>query len=90
MSEQEKAGLAPPRLVGVREFRGNLLGFMRQVRAGASFLVTSRGEAVALVQPPPPPLQPRQPGTLSGKIHMAPDFDVLPAEILDVMEKGGV
>ena len=89
MAEQEKAPPRPPQKVGVREFRGNLLGYMRQVRQGASFLVTSRGEVVAVVQPPraPPPPR-RQPGTLQGKIRMAPDFDTLPDDILSVIENG--
>ena len=89
MAEQEKASPRPPQKVGVREFRGNLLGFMRQVRQGSSFLVTSRGEVVAVVQPPQPPPQPRrQPGALRGKIRMAPDFDTLPGDILSIMENG--
>ncbi len=89
MAEQEKTPPRPPQKVGVREFRGNLPGFMRQVRQGSSFLVTSRGEVVAVVQPPkasPPPR--RQPGTLRGKIRMAPNFDTLPGDILSVMENG--
>ena len=87
MAEQEQATPTRPRKVGVREFRGNLLGLMRQVRQGLSFLVTSRGEVVAIVQPPPPPSR-RQPGTLRGKIHMAPDFDTLPDDILHAMKNG--
>lgn len=90
MAEQEKAPPRPPQKVGVREFRGNLLGYMRQVRQGASFLVTSRGEVVAVVQPPHPSPPPRrQPGTLRGKIRMTPDFDTLPDDILSIMENGG-
>ena len=89
MAEQERSPPRPPQRVGVREFRGNLLGFMRQVRQGSSFLVTSRGEVVAVVQPPQTSPSPRrQPGTLRGKIRMAPDFDVLPGDILSVMENG--
>ena len=89
MAEQEKAPPRPPQKVGVREFRGNLLGYMRQVRQGASFLVTSRGEVVAVVQPPQSPPPPRrQPGTLRGKIRMAPDFDILPDDVLSVMKNG--
>ena len=88
MVEQEKASPRLPQKVGVREFRGNLLGYMRQVRQGSSFLVTSRGEVVAVVQPPQPSPPRRQPGTLRGKIRMASDFDTLPDDILSVMENG--
>jgi antitoxin (DNA-binding transcriptional repressor) of toxin-antitoxin stability system len=63
---------------------------MRQVRRGASFIVTSRDEVVALIQPPHPPARPpRQPGRLRGRIEMAPDFDTLPADILAAMEGDG-
>ena len=86
MAEQNTPHL-PATRIGVREFRGNFSGFMRQVRQGASFIVTSRDEEVAMILPPTPPARARrQPGTLRGKIHMAPDFDRLPAEILAVME----
>lgn len=90
MAEQEKAPPHPPRKVGVREFRGNFAGFMREVRQGSSFVVTSRDEVVALVQPPQPlPHHRRQPGTLRGKIEIAPDFDAMPPEMLAAMESEG-
>jgi prevent-host-death family protein len=89
MAEQDKVSQAAPQKVGIREFRGNLPGFLRQVRQGSSFLVTSRGEVVALVQPPQPPAPPRrQPGGLRGKIRMTLDFDTLPNDLLSVMENG--
>ncbi|WP_254070611.1 type II toxin-antitoxin system Phd/YefM family antitoxin [Acidisphaera sp. L21] len=71
--------------VGVREFRGNFAGFMREVRYGSSFIVTSRDEVVAIIQPPQPPPR-RQPGALRGKIQLPPDFDTLPPDVLDAME----
>ena len=88
MSEPETTSVTPKK-IGIREFRQNLPDFMRQVRQGCSFLVTSDGEIVALVQPPrlDMPLR-RQPGTLHGRIHMAEDFDALPGDILSAMENG--
>lgn len=72
-----------PQRVGVREFRCNLTGFLRQARQGRSFLVMSRGDVLAAVGPPPPEARPRRrPGALRGKIRMAPDFDALSPEIL--------
>ncbi len=47
MTEQE-----PPRRVGVRELRAHLTGFLRQVRHGASFLVTSHDQVLAEIRPP--------------------------------------
>jgi len=89
MADQDKTPQPAPQKIGIREFRGNLPGFLRQVRQGSSFLVTSRGEVVALVQPPQPPTPSRrQPGALRGKIRMAPDFDTLPDDLLSIMENG--
>ena len=63
---------------------------MRLVRNGASFIVTSRDEDVAIILPPLPAVRPRrQAGGLRGRIWMAPDFDTLPAEILACMEGDG-
>jgi antitoxin (DNA-binding transcriptional repressor) of toxin-antitoxin stability system len=76
-----------PERVGVREFRGNLSGFLRQVRLGKSFLVMSHDQILAEVRPPPKTQRPRRrPGALRGKIRLAPDFDVLPPDVLAAME----
>jgi antitoxin (DNA-binding transcriptional repressor) of toxin-antitoxin stability system len=84
--EEDKIAQQPQR-VGVREFRGNLTGFLRQVREGSSFLVMSHEQVLAEVRPPPRAERPRrQPGALRGKIKMAPDFDALPPEILAAIE----
>ena len=78
-----------PRRVGVREFRGNLTGFLRQAREGQSFLIMSHDEVLAEVGPPPRVERPRRrPGALRGKIRLAADFDVLPADVLASMEEG--
>lgn len=91
MSKPEEASVPSAKRVGVREFRGNFAGFMRQVRQGSSFIVTSRDEVVALIQPPPPPpTSHRQPGTLRGKIRIPADFDTLPPDVLAVLESDDV
>jgi antitoxin (DNA-binding transcriptional repressor) of toxin-antitoxin stability system len=78
---------APPRQVGVREFRSNMTGLLRQARNGASFLITSLGEVIAELHPPSPATRaPRRPGALRGRIALAPDFDALPADLLAAME----
>ena len=87
--EQDKQGKSakPPQRVGVREFRGNLSGFLRQARLGGSFLIMSRDQVLAEVRPPPQAERPRRrPGSLRGKIRMAPDFDTLPTDVLATME----
>lgn len=91
MVEPDEEGQAPrPVRVGVREFRGNLTGVLRQVRQGASFLITSHDRVLAELRPPPDAERPRRrPGALRGKIRMAPDFDTLPPELLGAMEGEG-
>ncbi len=79
-----------PEKVGVREFRENMTGFLRQARQGASFLITSHDEVVAEIRPPRDSQRsPRRPGALRGKIRMAADFDTLPADVLAAMEGEG-
>lgn len=76
-----------PQRIGVREFRENLTGYLRQARQGTTFLVTSHGEVVAELRPPPVSERPRrQPGTLKGKIWIADDFDETPTWLIDAME----
>lgn len=84
---EQKRRVPQPQRVGVREFRGNLTGFLRQARHGASFLITSHDQVLAEIGPPPnvePPS--RRPGALRGKIRMAPDFDTFPPDTLEAME----
>jgi antitoxin (DNA-binding transcriptional repressor) of toxin-antitoxin stability system len=86
MTEPEQDPKPLPR-IGVREFRNNVTGFLRQARNGRTFLVTSHDQVLAEIRPPSKPEQPRrQPGALRGKIRMAPDFDTLPSDVLAAME----
>jgi prevent-host-death family protein len=76
-----------PTTVSFRDLRQNLAAVLQQARQGAEIIVTSRGEEVARIVPPAKP--PRRPvGLLKGKIHMAPDFDDTPEEVIAAMEGG--
>lgn len=87
MAEPRQDDPKQPRHLGVREFRGNMTGFLRQARQGASFLITSHGEVIAEVRPPTVAERPRrQPGALRGKIKISSDFDKLPEDVLTAME----
>jgi antitoxin (DNA-binding transcriptional repressor) of toxin-antitoxin stability system len=79
-----------PEKIGVREFRENMTGFLRQARQGTLFLITSHDEVVAEIRPPAPAQRsPRRPGALRGEIRKAADFDTLPADVLAAMEGEG-
>lgn len=73
--------------VSVRELRANLSVLLREARNGTTFHVISQGQLIAEIRPPSAALvTTRRPGALKGKICMADDFDLLPAEVLDAME----
>lgn len=85
----KEARAAGPERVGVRDLRGNLTGYLRRVRLGDSFLITSHDQVLAEMRPPPLSERPRRrPGALRGRIRMAPDFDTLPPDVLAAMEGG--
>lgn len=88
MSQHLLDNLPSPQIVGVREFRGNLTAYLRQVRQGSTILVTSHDEIVAELRPPAPSYRPRrQPGALRGRIRMSENFDQTPPDILESMER---
>jgi antitoxin (DNA-binding transcriptional repressor) of toxin-antitoxin stability system len=74
--------------VGIRNFRSDLSGFIRRAASGEVIVLTSHDKQVAELHPPAPWSQPvrRKPGTLKGRIKMAPDFDKLPDDLLDAFE----
>jgi antitoxin (DNA-binding transcriptional repressor) of toxin-antitoxin stability system len=89
MSDAKPDSIAEPQRLGVREFRGKMADFLRQVQEGRSFLITSRDEVLAELRPPAPRTRSgRQPGALRGRIRMAADFDAMPPDLLAAMERG--
>lgn len=88
MSQHLSDNVSPPQKIGVREFRGNLTAYLRQVRQGSTILVTSHDQVVAELRPPTPSYRPRrQPGALRGQIKVRDDFDRTPSDILESMER---
>jgi len=84
---------AEPIRIGVRELRGKLGDYLRQVKNGARFLIVSRGQPVAELGAPSgaePERTPRQAGALKGKIWMADDWDEWPEGFIDAMENGPI
>ncbi|MBY5866525.1 antitoxin of toxin-antitoxin stability system [Rhizobium leguminosarum] len=77
-----------PRRVGVREFRGNLTSFLKQVQDGQRFVLTSHHKAIAEIGPPSVDVAVHKPGALRSKIKVSDDFDNLPAVVLKALEDG--
>jgi prevent-host-death family protein len=78
----------PRTKVGIRNFRSNLGGFLRRARNGEVIVLTSHDKEVAEIHAAKPGMENarRRPGTLKGRIKIAPDFDTLPDELLDAFE----
>ncbi len=78
---------ADPRImVPVGELRANLRRYLKKVEEGASFVIMSRGKAVAVLAPEgeKPNLPPRKLGLMKGEIWIADDFnDPMPQDFLD-------
>ena len=76
-----------PQTVGVRELRANLGTLLKQVQAGKSLVVLSRGKVVAKIEPPEPvELKPRVLGTMKGQIWMADDWDTWDDDFYEMLE----
>lgn len=78
---------ADPKItVPVAELRANLSRYLKKVEDGATFIIMSRGRAVAVLKPDDAPkkLPPRQFGLMKGEIWIADDFDdPMPQDFLD-------
>jgi prevent-host-death family protein len=74
------------RIVNVHEAKTHLSRLLEQVESGEDIVIARAGKPVArltLYQAPPPD---RRPGRWRGQVRIAPDFDVLPAEVLRAFE----
>lgn len=77
-----------PIRIGVRELRGNLTRYLKEASEGASILVTSHDVVIAEIRAPSAQSRARRkPGAMRGQIRMAVDFDTLPDDVLDAMER---
>ena len=68
-------------IVNMHEAKTNLSKLVKRAAAGEEIIVARAGEPVAkIVAYSEPPLKPRTPGSMKGKIWIAPDFDEIPEE----------
>ena len=71
-------------IVNMHEAKTNLSKLVKRAAAGEEIIVARAGEPVAKIIPyTAPPKKPRVPGSMKGKIWIAPDFDELPEEVAE-------
>jgi antitoxin (DNA-binding transcriptional repressor) of toxin-antitoxin stability system len=90
MTQQDQTQTPPPpKQVGVREFRANVRDYLRQASQGSSFLVTSHGQVLAEVRPPPVSGPPASVAKVPGEQDPADTaVDHPPPDVIAAMEGG--
>jgi prevent-host-death family protein len=66
----------------ISQAKAELSALIEQVQRGHEVILAEAGKPVAKLVPYDGPAQPRTPGSMSGEIWIAPDFDVLPNDIV--------
>jgi prevent-host-death family protein len=73
-------------LCNVHEAKTHLSRLLEQVEAGEEVIIARAGRPIARLVPFAPAVEPRQPGTMRGRITMSPDFDATPEWLIDEFE----
>ncbi len=68
-------------VTNVSEAKAQLSALLERVRNGEEVILGKAGRPIAKLVPYIGQTEPRQPGALRGEIHIAADFDELPADI---------
>ena len=70
------------------EAKTHLSRYARQAGVGQSILVLKHHRPAFVIAPPPPGTveKTQRPGLARGRIHMAPDFDATPGDVIDAFE----
>lgn len=70
--------------VNIHQAKTQLSKLIEQALAGQEVVIARNGKPVVkLVPVETPDLPPRKPGSLKGKIWVAPDFDETPEDLID-------
>lgn len=72
--------------VTLEEARARLAELIEQLQPEEEFIITDRGEPVALVKKAGKTPRPRKAGSAAGKIWIAPDFDEPLEDFKEYME----
>ncbi|MGI8574155.1 MAG: type II toxin-antitoxin system Phd/YefM family antitoxin [Egibacteraceae bacterium] len=73
-------------LVNMHEAKSQLSQLVRRVTAGEEIVIGRNGAPVARLVPYRQIPSPRHPGRLRGRIELAADFDVTPADVMEAFE----
>jgi prevent-host-death family protein len=77
------------RQVNIHEAKTHLSRLVEEVAAGEEIVIAKAGRPIAKLVPLASGLEPRQLGSLRGKIWLADDFDApLPEEVLASFQSG--
>ena len=68
----------------ITEAKAHLSALIERVLQGEEVIIQRAGKPVARLSAYSDSVVERQPGTLAGKVHIAPDFDELPSELQKV------
>ncbi len=67
-------------MTDISEAKTQLSALIEKVMAGKEVIISKAGKPVAKIVRYDQSKEPRKPGALSGKIHIAEDFDELPED----------
>lgn len=67
----------------ISEAKAELSALVEDVQKGEDVILAKAGKPVARLVRYNGPAHPRQPGSMAGEIWIAPDFDILPADIAE-------
>lgn len=67
----------------ISQAKAELSALVEGVQKGAEVILAKAGKPVAKLVPYRGPVRPRTPGSMTGEIWIAPDFDALPEDMAD-------
>jgi prevent-host-death family protein len=68
----------------ISQAKAELSALIEQVQKGNEVILAKAGKPVARLVPYRGPAHPRTPGSMTGQIWIAPDFEVLPDDMAEV------
>lgn len=69
-------------MTNIHEAKTHFSKLVERVAAGEEIIIAKAGKPIARLVPYKEAPPKREPGSMKGKIRMAPDFDELPADVL--------